>query len=747
MFTRTLLLRIIGGLIALSALSALTACTASQQPMTPTAEPTQSEDHFRSDPFHLKVTLPPGWAAVEGPEQLAYPYTGLVAFNSWNGPRFWAPQVATQDGSIYNPESVLRQMPDDGVYIVLIYVSGGPPLPPEQYGPEYEQQDLSGLWKEADCRKRRAAYFDFFKWGRVLRLEVYCKPNASDETAAAVNALLASWRFDGVPVGDIGWAVVEARQRLPASVKSAWFPIVSEEPSESSVQDGSNVWITQAQVQGETVVVTFKYRWDEPLAGSNSDNCPLERCHWWKFEARSSGEVVLVEEGGATVSSEGSVMDYASLVDRLRAAGLLVEPFGTSPPEFFSVPRQVITVNDAEVVIMEYAEAATAEAEAKFVSPNGGKVTIPDKSKPWVVMTSLIEWDATPHFYQSGRLMVQYAGNDPVVIGALETVLGPQFAGGGAPPPTPTPVSATYAGLLLPTPKAAGPEAVRPVPVWLVGGGNAVLANYGDYCVSVSFEGVLRQNGCRHKVVAPWDQPDLATVSLPAGTPAVIVIGSGGVTEFQAAVSDWHGDLTPLYPQSTPRELKAEGKRNGNLMVYTLEPIGEAGDQLLGVSITYNQGNANYTWRLNPAEVPTLTADQAATATADLAQARAALITYFSLLHAGRYADAINYYGGSYDILSSTNPEIDPNDRVALIKYGCILLMCLEVRTIVQAEIASPTEFKFVVEFKNEDGSLFVRGPCCGASETDMPPESQFAVLVIKVDDRFLVQQLPVYVP
>ena len=94
---------------------------------------------------------------------------------------------------------------------------------------------------------------------------------------------------------------VEARQRLPASVESAWFPTVSEGPSHSSIQDGSNVWITQAQVQGETAVVTFMYRWNEPPTGSDSDDCPLVRCYWWKFEARSSGEVVLVEEGGATL--------------------------------------------------------------------------------------------------------------------------------------------------------------------------------------------------------------------------------------------------------------------------------------------------------------------------------------------------------------------------------------------------------------------------------------------------------------
>ena len=291
-------------ILLLIAVGTLVACTPSIEPTTPTVAPTQtvaltqSVGPFRSDRFHLQVTLPAGWAAVEGPESLARPFTGLVAFNSWNAPGFWAREVTTGNTSTYSPDSVLRQMPGDGAYVVLIHLSGGPPLPAEQYGPEYEREDLGDLWKEQDCR-RGATYFDFFKWGRVLRLEVYCKPNASDETAAAVNALLAGWRFDSVPVGDIGWAVVEARQLLPASVEPAKFPILGDGPSQSLAGEGSLVRLTQAEVQGQTVIVTFRYRWDEPLAGSDADDCPLERCHWWKIEARSSGEVVLVEEGGA----------------------------------------------------------------------------------------------------------------------------------------------------------------------------------------------------------------------------------------------------------------------------------------------------------------------------------------------------------------------------------------------------------------------------------------------------------------
>lgn len=299
MFTKTFPVRAIWLLIMLSALFA---CTPTTRLTTPTVAPTHSAGPFHSDRFHIEVTLPPGWAAVEGPESLASPYTGLVAFNSWNATSFWAREFWTENTSTYSTSSILRQMPGDGAYIVLVQMSGGPPPELYEYGPEYELEDLSDLWKEQDCRTR-SSVMGFVKWGRLLSLEVYCKPNASDQTATAVNALLASWRFDRVPVGDVGWAVIEASQLLPASVEPAKFPILSDFPPESV--DGNIVRITKVQVQGETVIVTFMYRWDEPKDVSDSLECSSGRCHWWKFEARWSGEVVLVEEGGATLPDTG----------------------------------------------------------------------------------------------------------------------------------------------------------------------------------------------------------------------------------------------------------------------------------------------------------------------------------------------------------------------------------------------------------------------------------------------------------
>jgi hypothetical protein len=133
----------------------------------------------------------------------------------------------------------------------------------------------------------------------------------------------------------------------------------------------------------------------------------------------------------------------------------------------------------------------------------------------------------------------------------------------------------------------------------------------------------------------------------------------------------------------------------------------------------------------------------------DLKSAREALIAFFSLLHAQRYSEATNYYGGTYDTLRDWNPVVARDDHATLFRKGCTMngLRCLKIRAIMREEQVSPTEFRFMVEFMNDDGTVFMCGPCCGATETEMPPQAQFSLTVKKVDSRFLVQDLPVYAP
>jgi len=85
-----------------------------------------------------------------------------------------------------------------------------------------------------------------------------------------------------------------------------------------------------------------------------------------------------------------------------------------------------------------------------------------------------------------------------------------------------------------------------------------------------------------------------------------------------------------------------------------------------------------------------------------------------------------------------------PEDDYAALLEG---VGCFRVRRIVHKREIAPGEFEFVVEFMNEDGSLFVLGSCCGATAEDQPPQSQFTYVVKEVGGRFLIQQLPPYVP
>ena len=130
--------------------------------------------------------------------------------------------------------------------------------------------------------------------------------------------------------------------------------------------------------------------------------------------------------------------------------------------------------------------------------------------------------------------------------------------------------------------------------------------------------------------------------------------------------------------------------------------------------------------------------------------ARHALLNFFELLLQREYEKAAALYGGEYQGLRDNNPLVDPLDYPALLANGCEIngLQCLQLQRIVDEKAVSPAEYHFTVEFVNPDGSLFVRGPCCGGNATDFPPESQFAYTVIRnCAGEFLVLELPVYVP
>lgn len=132
------------------------------------------------------------------------------------------------------------------------------------------------------------------------------------------------------------------------------------------------------------------------------------------------------------------------------------------------------------------------------------------------------------------------------------------------------------------------------------------------------------------------------------------------------------------------------------------------------------------------------------------ARAEEALKEFHQLLNEGRYDQAVKLYGGSFEVLRGWNPESDPADLTGLLQAGCERngLMCLEVLNILSIQTNDEHEFLFEIEFANPDGSTFVRGPCCGATEEDSLSESSFMAQVVCRDDgSCVVMDLPPYVP
>ena len=149
---------------------------------------------------------------------------------------------------------------------------------------------------------------------------------------------------------------------------------------------------------------------------------------------------------------------------------------------------------------------------------------------------------------------------------------------------------------------------------------------------------------------------------------------------------------------------------------------------------------------------PVPTATIQATPTQDQLQlAEDTLVTYFDLLHAGDYDVAIQLQGGPPEFIEELqifNPNVNPMDFPGLFKSACEnQFLCLKVKQVVSGEQISDDEFRFVVEFEDENGETFFYGPCCGADPTEEPPFSEFEYTVVRISGRLRVLEGPIYVP
>ena|SRR5687767_821851 len=145
-------------------------------------------------------------------------------------------------------------------------------------------------------------------------------------------------------------------------------------------------------------------------------NCYL--CLGPKADARAIGPQAYPDNSRS--SKPRAPNEFARLMGKLRAQRAQVKSANERVRQpFFLVSGRIIKVNKENIQVFEYSNLATAESQAKLVSPDGRTI---GNSKP--------SWMSTPHFFKSQKLIVIYIGDDKTILRILQAALGDQFAGG-----------------------------------------------------------------------------------------------------------------------------------------------------------------------------------------------------------------------------------------------------------------------------------------------------------------------------
>jgi hypothetical protein len=148
--------------------------------------------------------------------------------------------------------------------------------------------------------------------------------------------------------------------------------------------------------------------------------------------------------------------------------------------------------------------------------------------------------------------------------------------------------------------------------------------------------------------------------------------------------------------------------------------------------------------------ISSLTNPEETSGTTNTEAAKEALMAFFSNLHAGEYEQAAALYGGEYEVMREHNPDIEPDDHAAFFRNACTIngAQCREIRQATLLDKPKTPEFRFAVQFVNDDDLLFTLGPCCGDEHVEGSQQDEFLYTVrLDCTGRYLVVEMPVYVP
>lgn len=114
---------------------------------------------------------------------------------------------------------------------------------------------------------------------------------------------------------------------------------------------------------------------------------------------------------------------YQHFMDDLQTADFTPELKEKIEVPYFTPKGQVMNLLKGKIQVFEYASNLQAKTEAGYVSPDGYIISRPQQG------TTEVTWNAPPHFYRKGRIIVIYIGDNKEELSVLETIMGTEFAG------------------------------------------------------------------------------------------------------------------------------------------------------------------------------------------------------------------------------------------------------------------------------------------------------------------------------
>ncbi len=133
----------------------------------------------------------------------------------------------------------------------------------------------------------------------------------------------------------------------------------------------------------------------------------------------TSGGEAVTESGGTPQSSAADGVAAPAFLNDWQSAGATVATGGQLPASLFEgASGQTYLVNDVELQVYEFNDAATAEAAAATISSDGGMIN-----------DAAVRWAGPPHFFRQDNRIIVYIGDDPATLDLLGGTFGAPFAG------------------------------------------------------------------------------------------------------------------------------------------------------------------------------------------------------------------------------------------------------------------------------------------------------------------------------